>query len=239
MMLSKLTNDEVHVYYYNIRNSGIKSSDLLQHLVSSEKLRAERFRFNNDMFKYITGRALLRQILGSYLDMHPCEIEIQYNNYGKPLLGGIHNPDSIEFNLSHSSELIVYTLCRGMLIGVDTEFMNASMDHINTARQFCTPSEFSYLRGAVDHKDLVNKFFRIWTRKEAVLKGNGRGISPELKKIDVLENRIVDFDNPQNDWNITDLNINENYKTAVAVSGKTDKIIINSLPDEFISGLKK
>jgi 4'-phosphopantetheinyl transferase len=65
-------------------------------------------------------------------------------------------------------------------------------------------------------------FFRIWTRKEAYVKGIGKGLSMPLTAVDVRESPIAvrrAGGAPQPAWVCRDLDVAPGYAAAVAAEG--------------------
>lgn len=125
-------------------------------LSSDERLRADRFRFERHRAAYTVARATLRLILGDFLGRDPAVLRFVYGPHGKPRLeGGPH------FNLSHAEGLALYAVSEDVEVGVDLEFVREPPDIGDPA---CVSPE---------------DFWRRWTRREALLKAEGVGLSGE------------------------------------------------------------
>ena len=145
-------------------------------LLSADELRrAERLLDSHKAQAFIVGRGRLRQILGSYLQSDPAAIEFAYGADGKPAL---HRPQArpLQFNLSHSGNWAVLALSAGVAIGVDLEKIDLSLDYASLAARFFSAAENARLL-AVSPPRRRRSFYRLWTRKEALLKGQGRGFT--------------------------------------------------------------
>ena len=91
---------------------------------------------------------------------------LSYGEFGKPYL-----PDGPPFSLSHGGDLVVLAVGRqGTELGVDVE-KNVRPWREAVARRLFTQEEQNWLHGSSE------RFFRLWTRKEAVLKCRGSGLS--------------------------------------------------------------
>ncbi|GAB4363435.1 MAG: hypothetical protein Kow0060_20180 [Methylohalobius crimeensis] len=151
-------------------------------LSEDELARAARFRFQNGRLNYITARGLLRHLLAAYLDTVPEAIRFAYNTYGKPVLKNGARP--LQFNLSHAGAWVLYSFSRDRRVGVDLEpirqeFPCEYLDpNVFSERE---QSEFDRLSSGEKHR----AFIRGWTRKEALLKGDGRGLSVPLHRVEV------------------------------------------------------
>lgn len=146
-------------------------------MTDDEIARAERFvnPVHRDM--HIAGRGRLREILGVETGRNASDIIFEYGRNNKPTIaGGPH------FNLSHSGGLAALAISRDGALGLDIEEIRPIEDSV--ARHFFTSAEYSEL--AQLSPDLwLDGFFRCWTRKEAVIKAVGLGLSMPLASFDV------------------------------------------------------
>jgi 4'-phosphopantetheinyl transferase len=233
MISNKLEKDIVHLYAVSSADSLPYLTDFRKNLSASEIARAERFKSPEEKARFIIGRTWLRRLLGSYLSLAPLEIQVLLNRFGKPVLDNAQNGINLRFNLSHSGDLIVYSFCLFSEIGIDTEKIDHTINHLDIAEQFCTEKELCYLKDSSGQHQLVQNFFRIWTRKEALLKAFGTGLSPGLKEIEVLNDNISFSSSASQttgtQWRVSDVHIDNSYKTAFATSGSIEKVIFEHL----------
>src|SRR5687768_10014872 len=87
-------------------------------LDAEEKRRAARFHFDRDRRRFLAARGLLRHILARYAGTDPEHVALGYGQQGKPFL--LENPD-IQFNLSHTGDVLVVGVARGLPLGIDVE----------------------------------------------------------------------------------------------------------------------
>ena len=153
-------------------------------LSADERERADRFVFRSDRNRFVVGRAGLRHLLGERLGMAPESVRFSYGEFGKPAL--VNQPDGadLRFNVSHSRDLVVYALADGREVGVDVEAIAAMEDRDDVATHcFSKAEQDAYL--ALAESDRTNGFFNCWTRKEALVKAIGHGMSFPLDEFDV------------------------------------------------------
>jgi 4'-phosphopantetheinyl transferase len=139
----------------------------------------ERFRSYKDPLhgrRWATGRGLLREVLGSALGIAPREVAFRYAAHGKPFLPGL------SFNLSHSGELALLALGR-CEVGADIERRKPRRWE-DIARRFYAPGEQERLFSAPP-AEREERFFRLWSCKEAFLKCTGEGLSRSLRSYEV------------------------------------------------------
>jgi 4'-phosphopantetheinyl transferase len=223
-MLTNIQPDEIRVYYIKLE-SRFNIADLQRYLVDTEIIRADKFKVDEDRSRYIIGRAWLRKLLSSNLLIKPSEIQIIFNRFGKPAVNSTQNVNNLRFNLSNSGDWIIYSFCLNSETGIDIEKINPDMNHFEIAEQFCTQNELSYLKQSADHQQLTDRFFWIWTRKEALLKALGTGFTSDVKKYEVLNNNVSSKDNLHPEWTIMDIDVDRDYKAAAAFSGLPRKLI--------------
>ncbi|MCJ2058062.1 4'-phosphopantetheinyl transferase superfamily protein [Methylobacterium sp. J-048] len=152
-------------------------------LDADERCRAARFLRPADRVRYQASHAALRLILGEALGLAPAEIRLEAGAAGKPELAGSAR-GALDFNLSHSGGRALVGLVRGAAIGVDVEEIRPIADALRIARSHFAPDEAASL-AAQAPEDIEIAFFGLWTRKEAVVKALGTGLSLPLDRFSV------------------------------------------------------
>ncbi len=144
-----------------------------QYLSIDELKRYERYLAREKKIEFFLARKFIKELLASLLDVPSGKIELVPDDYGKPflLVAGKKNP--IYFNLSHTSGLIACAISRDRQVGIDVEFKTGSHDDI--VQQFFHPQEVRAYQ-ALSQIDRIERFYTIWTLKEAYLKAVGRGL---------------------------------------------------------------
>ncbi len=225
---SKPGPNEIHIYPVDF-NKGIEYLKKFETLLNEEeKNKAARFHFRKDRNAFILAHGILRSILANYLDTNPGQIEFQFNEYGKPFLRG---NDILNFNISHSKEKLLLAFSTNILLGIDVEFMNTDFANGDIAEKFFSPAEVSMLNKLPGNLK-TEGFYNCWTRKEALIKGIGKGLSIPLDSFDVeltpgKTPKIFDlrFDKQEKGkWEIIDLDLFADYKSAIAIKSNTFNI---------------
>jgi 4'-phosphopantetheinyl transferase len=167
---------EVEVVAARLDPGPQKARALSLRLSEAEQSRAARFRFARERRRFVVARALLRELLAARLGAPPESIEFVYGRTGKPALAGRFARSGWRFNVSHCEELALYAFSRAGEIGIDVEAVRAlaEADDI-AARVFSRREHEAYRRLAPRERALG--FFRCWTRKEALAKALGEGLS--------------------------------------------------------------
>lgn len=179
-----LSDNAVHVWRASLHVTVSCQRALAATLTADEHARAERFYFQKHREHFIVGRGLLRNILSRYLDKAPDQLRFCYNSYGKPALTEETDADGLCFNLSHSYGMALYGLTRGREIGIDIEHFRSDVETEKLADRFFSAREAAVLRTLPEHLRKEG-FFNCWTRKEAYIKAQGKGLSIPLSAFDV------------------------------------------------------
>ncbi len=172
----------VDLWLWDLATAPAELARFARVLGPEEAARAKRFRFPTDRDRYIAAHGRMREILGDYLDDAPARLAFGTGSHGKPFLDGPHRGSDLRFNLSHSDHLAALGVCRGFDIGVDVEFIRPVTEDI--ARHFFSAAEIAAL-STLSGARWERGFFRCWTRKEAIIKTFGQGLSMPLDSFDV------------------------------------------------------
>ena len=162
-------------------------------LSEDELVRANNFRDSLLRDRFVAGRFCLREILGRELGMPSNEISFSIESNGKPVVS--NSPTSpnqgghFSFSRSQQHALIGYSASRR--IGVDIERVRSFPDMELMAAEIFAEPQFSDWQ-SLPPAERPLCFFRGWTRKEAVVKVDGRGISDGVRHIEVPFGGIAD-----------------------------------------------
>jgi 4'-phosphopantetheinyl transferase len=180
----KLTSQDVHVWRVALDIPESEIDSLASHLSDDELARAARFRFDVHRRRFIACRGQLRRVLATYSGTPSQALRFRYGPYGKPSLDSEPSNTALRFNLSHSHELALIAVALNIEVGVDVEFTRDLNDIEQLARRFFTPDEYETVRAQKPpERDVF--FFHGWTRKEALMKAEGRGFSLPPEQIEV------------------------------------------------------
>jgi 4'-phosphopantetheinyl transferase len=175
----QLTGMDIHIWAAPLNQSAEPISSLELTLSPGERERAKKFHFERDQNRFITGRAILRALLGSYLGMAAEKLDFVYGPNGKPALANLSGPNPLHFNLAHAGDLMVVALTRACAVGVDVEPVRPLGDVESIAARFFSDNEATKLK-QLPRDQQPEAFFNLWTRKEAWLKATGDGLSDEM-----------------------------------------------------------
>lgn len=226
---------ELHLWRMSLCRSPDELAELRRSLSDDEARRADSFRFDVHRHRFIAGRGLLRRVLAGYLGCGPREVAFRYSQYGQPLLDGPPGGAPLAFNLAHSADEALVAVTPGSRIGVDLEQIRPLTDLASVARSAFSVRECRELFSlAADEQEAA--FFRIWTRKEAVLKALGTGFSLPSRSfvVTVLPGeapRLISAPAgamPIDRWTLADVPVAAGYAAAVAVEHPGVVIVMQS-----------
>lgn len=230
---------EAEVFYGITKDISTRIPELEIYLGDDEKQRAGKFHFMEDRNTYISCHGLLRLMLSKYLHIEPADIVIVNDKNNKP--GIIGNP--IYFNITHERNAFAFIISKHYYVGIDMEKVNQHINYLSITNSFFSKKERDFiLKSKADSQD---RFFLLWTRKEALLKALGTGITVDLQHVEVSRNfnkiSRKSFDgiligSIANDHYIFTERISE-YFLSLAVPQKT-KIIMNQINETFLNADK-
>jgi 4'-phosphopantetheinyl transferase len=164
-------------------------AELSSSLSPAEHARAARFGRDSLRRRYIVGRALLRKLLGSAVDLAPGAVPIVRGARGRPRLDGIQG---IDFNVSHTQDMSLVGISRGPRIGVDIERADRDVNADGLSRKFLSEQERAALEPlTADERRL--RFLRYWTCKEAMSKATGDGIAAPFRRMEVALGEAIEL----------------------------------------------
>jgi 4'-phosphopantetheinyl transferase len=125
--------------------------------------------------------AVVRLLLGSYLEIDPREVEILRGAHGRPELVAAHG---LSFNISHTAGIAVFAIGRRPAIGIDIEAVDRRVPTPRLIERALNPREAASLRRVGPHERTA-AFLEYWTVKEAYAKALGVGLSLGLRDVGV------------------------------------------------------
>ncbi len=174
-----LDADQVHVWRMPLDTAVTATGDLHRLLDGAERERADRLRGDRLRQRFVAGRALVRILLGWYLDRDPQGLRLVVSALGKPGLEAQGRGPTLQFNVAHSGDELLVALCARHALGVDVEQMRVVDDFNAIARANFAADEVRALQ-RLPVARRAEAFIAAWTRKEAVVKSLGRGLHEPL-----------------------------------------------------------
>lgn len=191
-------------------------------LAVEEERRAAKFHFERDRRRFIVARGVLRHVLAPYLETDPRQVALGYAAHGKPFLA--EHPD-MHFNLSHAGDVLLVGVARGRRIGIDVE-RRIPETVVDAIRETVSSEPERVQLDHLNRAERGERFSQLWTRKEAYIKADGRGMGLDLKLIDVLSlpGRVVLAEQARGwtsspEWTVNDLDVGPGLAAALVVEG--------------------
>ena len=234
-----LREDQVHVWAWNLDRPPVDSDWSV--LSQEETLRARRFVHPHDRDRYVRAHAVTRTLLGSYTGVNPATISFATNARGKPKIQNAENTERVRFNLAHSAAIGMLAVSRNYDLGVDVEHMRP-IDATVAVHHF-SPRELLTLDNLPAPLWLAG-FYRCWTSKEALLKGEGVGLNFPLDdfhvEVDPLRPPALIAVEPHSHitpgWRLFELNPADEFAGTLAIRDETASFDRTSLQCFAFSG---
>jgi len=165
--------EEVRVWVVRLDAPPVAVGELFGCLTTDERERAERYKVAKARHQFVTGRGLLRRLLGECLGIAPPEVPITFTGAGKPVLADAAR--GLHFNVTHTDGLALIALARRP-VGVDVERLRAVSNPEGLVGRFFSSAErAAYLDLPAELR--TAGFFRGWTCKEALIKASGLSVA--------------------------------------------------------------
>jgi 4'-phosphopantetheinyl transferase len=178
--------------------------------------KARSYMFEKDACNFLLGKVLLlkgmRKLGYLNIDLN----DMRFNEFSKPYFN-----NGFSFNISHSGHYVVCALSKTCNLGIDLEEIKSiQFEHfINCFSE----TEWLYLINAANP---LTVFYKFWTKKEAVIKADGKGLGIPLSSVGVIDNRVLI--NSCN-WFLTELHIAAGYIAHIATDTVCNNYIIELL----------
>jgi 4'-phosphopantetheinyl transferase len=168
----------VHVWLVDPdRASGERCRQLHALLSPDERERMERLYLARDRTTFVVAHGVLRALIGRYSFWPPADVVFETGPFGRPELPG----GQLRFNISHTRGLVALAFALDAPCGVDVEEIRDDVDVELLIPTVCSDEECAAL--PVSGAARRTEFFRLWSAKEAVLKGAGAGLAEGLTSL--------------------------------------------------------
>lgn len=202
---------DIHVWTLDLDQ--MLSPDEFATLSPDEQARAKRLISPLHQIRFIRARYGLRKILSQYTNVAASAIQFSYSTQKKPFLKFAHH---LSFNLSHSDHLAIYAISAGPEIGIDIERIKKTYDERVAERYFSAAENQALL--SLSKSQRVIGFYRLWARKEAVVKALGHGLQMPLHQFSVnTDASVMPLILEQKPWLLISLPIHDHFQAALCV----------------------
>lgn len=88
-------------------------------------------------------------------------------------------------SISYSDTIVLYGFCK-MNLGIDIELLKKR--NINFAKHIFSKSEISYIFS--EKRNILEKFYNVWTKKESYSKFLGTGLTKKILKDNIFDKKV-------------------------------------------------
>mgnify|MGYP001603000877 FL=1 len=173
-----------------------------------------------DRHANLLGKTLLRECLMKHGYPPDCLKKISYTEYNRPFIDG-----TVDFNISHSGNYVVCAINTAGRVGVDVDRMKPL--HIEEFKDCMTSEEWRAIQEAPGH---LEKFYELWTLKESVIKGDGRGLSLPLPDV-CVEGEIARVGNVC--WYAQKINLDTHYSCHISANHEISSLHLHKHDDAW------
>lgn len=160
----------------------VEREPLIAVLSEGERVRLGRLRVGADRDAWLVTHALARRVLGEHLGVAPRAVPLGTDAAGKPVLAAPNVAWRV--SLTHTHGLAACAVAEGVDVGVDAEDLDRRVDVERVARRALMPSELA-ARAGLDGVARRDRFFELWTLREAIAKATGAGLGRTLGKVEL------------------------------------------------------
>ena len=177
--LLKLGSNDVHLWV--VQPQVIRQVNLLalyRNLLSEEELQKQQsYVFEKKRHSALITRAFIRDVLSHYADIPPALWQFKAGSHGKPEI--VNSQQPLQFNLSHTDDLIICAVTLIDEIGCDVEMTDRNNDFLAIAENYFSKSEYEELlsNSGIQQR---SRFYDYWTLKESYIKALGQGLAIPL-----------------------------------------------------------
>lgn len=214
----------MEIYAVNLAK-GVPSNyfvKLLNLMQPELKKKIGRYRFIQDAERSLIGYRMIYYLLYKEFGSYSTDMKLAFSQYGKPYF-----PDfsSFHFNLSHSGDWVVCAVDQKS-IGIDIEQIN-EIDLTIADRYFS--SEESKQMHQLKEEQKKERFYDLWTLKEAYIKAIGCGMTLPLNTFGFSFESItgqgfcikLTHQNQNSPYYFTQYDIDSNYRLSVCAQSES------------------
>jgi 4'-phosphopantetheinyl transferase len=204
-------SNKIDLWRININSNLFFIDNALLVLNLDEIERANRYYQAKDRNRFAISRAALRIILGKYLGISPASVTFGLDFNKKPFIVNTEK-SALRYNLSHSGDWVLIAVSSSE-VGVDVEFIKQSFQYQEVIKDYFIADEIDY----INQNSSLERFFLLWTRKEAFVKATGKGLDNDLRTIPSLDGtHAEDKISIVQNWYINSFKLNEHYIASLA-----------------------
>jgi 4'-phosphopantetheinyl transferase len=149
-------------------------------LSDEERARFGAMRFSDAARDYAAAHALLRRMLSRRRATPPRDWQFGRHSGGKPFVI-VDSLPAPSFSISHARGMVACAVAPDD-VGVDVEATQREIDVARIAARFFSPQESADLN-RLDAEEKRERFFELWTSKEAMVKARGGTLATSAREL--------------------------------------------------------
>jgi 4'-phosphopantetheinyl transferase len=236
-----MTNPAIHIFLGSLDDVDIPDirSACAELLCPGERQQAERFTSDRRRREYVLAHGLVRAALSRFApEVAPPAWRFARSRYGRPFIASPQSGEPLHFSLSHTDGFVACAVSSCERIGIDVETTDRQTAHLEIARTFFSSAELACLM-SLPPAQQKDRFFDIWTLKEAYVKARGMGLQLGLDRfsIHVTPPRKLaitfsrDFGDDPKSWRFSLFSPSPRHRLAVAGgSGRSLPLVFQPWP---------
>lgn len=223
-----LPDDEIHLWLVPEAEVPAQLLPHYQSLLSAEELaRYERRRSQEERRRFLITRATVRTVLSTYRPaLAPAHWRFSSNAHGRPAAIFDDHTAPLVFNISHATGMVLLAIARRGELGVDVEDTWRECQVSELAERFFSRAEAEELL-QLPASGQRERFFDLWTMKEAYIKACGLGLAIPLGSFGYRfagTEISIAFDAARPDrperWQFWQLHGSERHRVGLAYAGQ-------------------
>jgi len=174
--------DEIHVWLIDEHQvfASLDVLDYLPLLSADEYARYKRLQIATHKRQFLVTRAAVRAMFSQYVpELMPSQWVFIQGARGRPELNFAPLQGQMSFNISHARGMLVIAVSAGGALGVDVEWTERDCPVLALAERYFSTAEVEAMR-ALPAACQRQRFFDLWTLKEAYVKARGLGLGIPL-----------------------------------------------------------
>jgi 4'-phosphopantetheinyl transferase len=171
-----------------------------------------RYKYAADQKARLLSRLMLRESIKETL-AGDCLNNWRRDVNNKPLIDNWN-----AFNIAHAANLVILAYTTGETVGIDIE-KRKKLEYTDIMENFHT-GEQQHITSAADP---ISCFYKIWTKKEALLKAAGTGIVNGLSDFSCVED-IVNY--RSRNWYLKEVRLHADYICYLCSLNISEQIIV-------------
>ena len=172
----------ISILYYKVSQERICSAqqseqiaNWVEELPLNKQQQIKKLRQPNDQLLSLAGLQLLKIAMPEFSDQPFSLDQLQFPAQAKPFFTG-----NIDFNISHSKDIVCCVISSTTKVGIDIELQRAVKEA--TLNKFLNDTPNS------STENDIYQFFNLWTKNEAIIKAANHGSIYNMKDIKLEHN---------------------------------------------------